>query len=354
MEIARVGKIEIHSKMGKHNTRKRTIRGGEFLGEGAQGKAYNAGCGTKGESLCTLLTESAITEITLYTEKGPVHINTPEDIAEFVNYTKDMRGAIAKLFKHRGDKSKVAHDKLLEEIDSNKRIVSLYGKGAERYTTVAPIRGYKEHALYGAYLKLSRKPDIYTVFGSKCNNKFAMNVKRLLLDILGSLVILNDKGYYHNDIKLDNMVQCGDMYKLIDWGASVPMRYEEKTHGSLLSTSPMRWYTFGYNQFISTSIIGTKTYYGKSAIYKSPIFQENVARINKEFYEVMKTTTDRETLFRRYKDSYDVFMLGLTALHAVILYNLEYEPYRETIERMTSLQTPLNASEALRIASRLP
>lgn len=352
MEIARVGKIEIHSKMGKHNTRKRTIRGGEFLGEGAQGKAYNAGCGTKGESLCTLLTESAITEITLYTEKGPVSINTADEIREFVHYTQSMHGVIAKLFKYKGKTSKVAHDKLLEEIDSNKRIATLYGKDAERYTTVAPIR-YKEHSLYGSYLKLSRNPDIYTVFGSKCNNKFTMNVKRLLLDILGSLVILNDKGYYHNDIKLDNLVQCDEMYKLIDWGASVPMRYEEKVHGSLLTTSPMRWYTFGYNQFISTSIIGTKTYYGKSAIYKSPIFQSTVARINKEFYEVMKTTTDRETLFRRYKDSYDVFMLGLTALHAVILYTLDYEPYRETIERMTSLQTPLNAKEALRIASNL-
>ena len=116
----------------------------------------------------------------------------------------------------------------------------------------------------------------------------------------------------------------------------------------------MRWYTFGYNQFISTSIVGTKTYYGKSTVYKSPIFKANVARINTEFYEVMKTTTDRETLFRRYKDSYDVFMLGMTALHAVILYNLDYEPYKTTIERMTSLQTPLNANEAIRIASSLP
>jgi hypothetical protein len=354
MEIARNGKIGFHVRMGKRKTRKNVLRGGEFLGEGAQGKAYNAGCGTKGDSLCTLLTESAITEITLYTEKGPVHIKSPEDISEFVNYTKDMRGAIAKLFKYKGKTSKMAHDKLLEEIDSNKRIATLYGKEAERFTTVAPIRGYKDHTLYGAYLKLSGKPDIYTVFGLKCNNKYTMHLKRLLLDILGSLVILNAKDYYHNDIKLDNMVQCGDMYKLIDWGASVPARYEEKVHGSLLTTSPMRWYTFGYNQFISTSIIGTRTYYGNSTVYKSPIFQETVARINKEFYAVMKTTTDRETLFRRYKDSYDVFMLGLTALHAVILHKLDYESYRTTIERMTSLQTPLNASEAMHIVARLP
>jgi len=356
MEIARSGKINIHSKMGntrKRKTRKHRLLGGEFLGEGAQGKAYNAGCDTKGESLCTLLTEAAITEITLYTEKGPVNIHTPDEIRDFVNYTTRVHGVIAKLFKYKGNTSKVAHDKLLEEIASNERIASLYGKNADRYTTVAPIRGYKGHALYGAYLKLAKSPDIYTVFGRKCNNKYTMHLTRLLLDILGSLVVLNDKGYYHNDIKLDNMVQCGEMYRLIDWGASVPMRYEEKVHGSLLTTSPMRWYTFGYNQYISTSIIGTKTYYGKPAIYKSPIFQENVARINKEFYTVMKRTTDRKTLFHIYKDSYDVFMLGLTALHAVILHKLDYEPYKTTIEQMTSLQTPMNANEALRLVSSL-
>ena len=339
--------------MGKHKTRKHRLRGGEFLGEGAQGKAYNAGCGTKGESLCTLLTDADITEIILYTDKDPVYINTPDEIKEFVNYTKEVRGVIAKLFKYKGKTSKVAHEKLLEEIDSNKRIATIYGKEADHYTTVAPIRGYKDHTLYGAYLKFAKKQDIYTVFGLKCNNKYTIHLKRLLLDILSSLVILNHKGYYHNDIKLDNMVQCGEMYKLIDWGASVPIRYEEKVHGSLLTTSPMRWYTFGYNQFISTSIIGARTYYGNSTVYKSPIFQETVARINKEFYTVMKTTTDREMLFRKYKDSYDVFMLGMTALHAVILHKLDYEPYKTTIERMTSLQTPLNANEAIRIASSL-
>ena len=89
-------------------------------------------------------------------------------------------------------------------------------------------------------------------------------------------------------------------------------------------------------------------------MYKSPHFQENVARINRELYEVLRTTTDRATLFERYKESFDVFMTGMTALHSVILLNLDYAKYKDVIERLTSLRNPLNAKEALSIASKLP
>jgi serine/threonine protein kinase len=343
--------------MGGKNRRTRKqprIRGGEFLGEGAQGQTYNAGCVSKGQSLCTLLTKSDIDKITLYTKKDPVTLSTKEEILEFVEFTQGLEDKIAKLFKYKGDVSKVAHDKLLEEIEFNKNIAAIYGRDAEYFTTITPVSGYKGVEIYGAYIKLNKKPDIYAVFGSKCDNKYTVKLKQFLIDILASLIHLNDRGYYHNDVKLDNIVLCGDTYKLIDWGASSPAKFTEKTHGSLLTTSPMRWYTFGYNQFLSTSIIGTKTYYGNRTVYASPIFKANVARINREFYEVMRITTNAEDLFRMYKDSFDVFMLGMTALHAVVLYKLDYTVFQPIIERMTSLKYPLGAKEALREASRLP
>ena len=343
--------------MGKGKTRKHkrnTLKGGEFLGEGAQGKTYNAGCVSTGESFCKILKDAPITEITVYVERGPVILTSKEDIAEFVEFTQGLGGAIAKLFKHKGAKSDIAQQKLLDEIRTNQHIASLYGKDADQFTTVAPVKAFRTHSVYGATIKIAKQPEIYAVFGRRCNNKYRVQLKQFLIDILASLILLNDRGYYHNDIKLDNIVLCEDNYKLIDWGAATPMLLKEKTHGSLLTTSPMRWFLFGYNQFISTSIIGTRTYYGNYVVYKSPHFQENVARINREFYDALKTTTDRATLFERYKESFDVFMTGMTALHSVILYNLDYATYKDVIERLTSLRNPLNAKEALSIASKLP
>ena len=330
----------------------RILRGGEFLGEGAQGKTYNAGCVAFGESFCKILKDSPITEITVYTEKDPVVLTRPADIAEFVEATQGMSGAIAKLFKHKGQHSTVAHKKLLDEIRTNQHIKEIYGADAEHFTTVAPLR-FQRYDVYGVAIHIDKQPDIYAVFGRRCDNKYHVEPRKLLIDILASLIILNERGYYHNDIKLDNIVRCKDMYTLIDWGASTPIHPDEKTHGSLLTTSPMRWYLFGYNQFISTSIIGTKTYYVNQTIYKSPIFQENVARINREFYNAMKKSSDRATLFAKYKESFDVFMLGMTALHSVIVFNLDYKEYKPIIEQLTSLEAPINAKEALRLVSKI-
>ena len=53
-------------------------------------------------------------------------------------------------------------------------------------------------------------------------------------------------------------------------------------------------------------------------------------------------------LHSKYKRNLDVFMLGMTLLHAVFKFDLNYEKYRELIDRMTSLKHPWSsAKEAL-------
>ena len=70
--------------MGKTRKYTKKQQGGEFLGEGAQGKTYNAGCVASGESFCSILADSPITKITIYTDKDPVVLTSKPDIGDFV------------------------------------------------------------------------------------------------------------------------------------------------------------------------------------------------------------------------------------------------------------------------------
>ena len=332
-------------------TRKFTQRGGDFLGEGAHGKVYNTGC-IAGESLCTMLSESksAVEKITIYTENRQVVLST-EETEEFKKFLETVKDSIVKVFKP----ARTIEAKLTEEIRLNRIIADKYGKDASFFTTIAPLlfeTERKSYKMFGAKIELKTKT-YYVVFGAKCTSKFTLDMKRFLIDIAASLVVLHGKHYTHNDIKLDNIVKCGDIYKLIDWGAATPMEFKKINHGSLLTTSPMRWYLLGYNPILSTNIIGTKTYFVRRHIYDSPHFQDTVKRINEEFYEIMSRGHTKEELFDMYKDTMDIFMLGITALHLVIENKLNWSAYKSTIEELVSFVRPLDAKKALRLVSRL-
>jgi serine/threonine protein kinase len=329
----------------------RKYRGGEFLGEGAHGKAYTISCSTPGDSLCSFLSKSRIHDIIVYTTDAEIHVK-PADIPTFLTFLDSQTDSIAKIFKPSGSDI-VLRQKLKDEIDMNRQICKLYGSDDELFTTIAPLKGFTIPNIYGACITRKENPTIFVSFGSKCTNRFRLDMKRFLIDILSSLIILHRNGYTHNDIKLDNIVLCTRMYKLIDWGAATPMTFDALNHGTLLGTSPIRWYLLGYNPFISTRIIGSKTLYQKRRVYYSPYFQETNKRITREFNTIVKNKPTKESLFEIYKYNFDVFMLGMTVLHAVIEENLPWDTYKPIVEQFTSLQRPINASDALSLVSTL-
>lgn len=330
--------------------RTRKQRAGKILGEGAHGKTYDASCRVHGESFCKTLEsfKADIQKVTLYTNDKKLVITAAAEIDFFTEYARTLVGNIAKIFKH---KTKAALQKALdEEIASNKAITELYGTHAEANTTISPVSGYihrdTKYDIYGAVVDIKGQPSIYVVFGSKCNNKFPFHPS-MIENLLESLIILNRKDYLHNDVKLDNIVLCDERYKLIDWGASTPMDFSNKTHGSLLTTSPLRWYCYGYSALVSRNVLSTKTYFYKPEIYKSELFKEQMERINAEFNSRLIFESDRKRLFEAYKNTFDVFMLGMTILHVVIERKLSFDMYRPIIAAFTSLMEPLTARRAL-------
>jgi serine/threonine protein kinase len=190
----------------------------------------------------------------------------------------------------------------------------------------------------------------YSIFNIRCNPQYGFDIKKFTIDILKSLESFNGT---HNDIKLDNIVLCSDKYKLIDWGKSSSK--DKLRFGTTTTASPIKYYIYsglaavGRHYFVKTKRI--KSWYNFQEIVKTSEFRYQYARILKEYDAEIKSTT-KQKLFEKYKDTFDVFALGMTLLYGVLHFSVDYEVYRPLIETLASVEKPLNASEALLYAKK--
>ncbi len=326
---------------------RRQHSGGAVLGEGAHGKTYDAGCGN-GESLCDLLERKSPSQVTLYTPTGKYEL-AKDDITTWIDWVRGLRNVIAKTFKPgHGFGQKSLQSKLDEELEANNRIIKAYGKKASEFLTIAPVVGFRSYEITGAVVEFASGEPLYIVFGHKCVNKFTVEPTALVRDVLESLQVLQIANMAHNDIKLDNVVLCGEKYKLIDWGNATVMKYSIKTQGSPFTTSPLRWYTLGKPALASKLWMEGRALVGKRNILLKPLFLEQITRIKTQFDAVLLAEKDREALYKKYAHSFDVFAVGMMLLYTVYDQGLDYEKYKPLIEKLTNLLEPLDAAAALR------
>jgi serine/threonine protein kinase len=332
---------------------RRRQRGGALLGEGGHGITYDL-CREDRASFCDELDKLGLTTIILYTISGTVTLSTAEQVGKFVEYLHTKKEYIVKLFKPAGVFVSTTKHEFEKEIKSHRMILRLYGKDAEKYLTITPMKGFKQYGIIGAILKGSR--DSFVIFGSACNNKFKIILPNLLIEVLESLRLLQSKDTSHNDIKIGNIVQCSDRYKLIDWGAASKFSRTVKP-GSIITASPLHWYCYDWRltSYMCVQLLPWKANQIETAASKSALFKEVYDKVTSEFYEVIRKGLSRNELFEQYKHSFDLFMLGMTlvyALHNQVKYRKKYKP---VIFYLTSiLDPPTNATAALqRIQSLL-
>lgn len=322
---------------------------GAKIGTGAHGITYNVGTDTAEPTLHSLITATPIKSVTLYTANGTkVEYADPAIIAEFVAYIAAQRKTLAKVFKEAADMKK----EFESEIAANKRIIDIYGDKAAEYLTMAAVPPFRGHnPVAAAVASADGKKTTYAIFITKCLNNYEMDLDRFTVDILESVIVLQNLSFLHNDIKLDNVVLCNGRYKLIDWGQCGHLMDIQKTAGTLLGTNPIRWYILGHPHMIAKSMISFRTTFRYMTFSKTKIFRDNMARINSEYNEVVAKPHTKAGLLSKYAYSLDIFMLGMAMLHAVYKYDLNYAKYGPLIEKFTSLTNPVrNAFEALRIA----
>lgn len=343
-----VGRLSINKTRRSPKNADAALNG--VLGEGFHGKTYRLGKHLKGETLAKLLDNKHIQKVKLYTDNSleEIYLTESDDIHKFVEFISSRSGVIAKVFKSIFLTTGVTKQQDLEdELSINRKIVNYYGDKAAKYLTVAPIGGFRNLKIGGFYIEFNNKDTIYVAIGSECDNKFGMNLRKMVVDILESLVVLQEQGYQHNDIKLDNIVRCKGRYKLIDWGQASSI--EEFKFGDMICTNPIKWYINGFPSIVSRKLMDYRTSMVNSPYEKSELFQEKNKQIVAEFNEIVAGSPDIHVLRNKYKRNFDVFMVGMTMLHSVFRYNLDYDKYKPLIDKLTSLKHPLtSAKEALR------
>lgn len=326
----------------------RRARGGELLGKGAHGITYNVGCNTTDKTVCSIISRLTMTEVILYDEHCKPHTFTDaSDLHDFELYLDQAKAKIAKILinhEYVGE-TQIQHE-FLNELRENINIKEIYGLESEKYTAIGPVANFKGIDIYGAIVKNSKSESRYILFGNKCSKKGNLSESELdkyIIDILESIVILQSKQYCHNDIKLDNTVLCDNKYKLIDWGASGQI--DTIKMGTLLGTSPVKWYVYGYSKYIAETAISYRTHQRYWNFARSESFQYINERIIEQFTALLSETTDKHALNERFKYSYDIFMLGMTILHATHEYNIPFDKYSLLIRLFTSIRNPITSAE---------
>jgi serine/threonine protein kinase len=326
-------------------TRKQ-MRGGKRLGEGLRGIVHDLCTSYDKESFCNELDylKNSLTKITLYTMKSDTILSSKSDLLKFVEFLNKQKEKLAKIFKATTlFLTKSAEYECNNELEINRKIISIYKSQMKKYLTIDPLQG----GILGAKIESERRSPIFVLFGSKCDNHYSVHLPSFLKDIIESIAILQKSHYLHNDIKPDNIVLCDNRYKLIDWGAASEMKKESAVHAKV-STSPIRWYCNGYSEFISTSYLSFRARHLFYDAYKSKLFQELNNNIMSEFKIVMARKLSRTELFEKYKDTFDLFMIGMTLFYLIYDKPEYHKKYIPIIYKLTSMIDPFkNAKEAL-------
>jgi len=337
----------------RYTQKKRALNKG-IIGEGFHGKTVQIAYNPYGTGLSNLLEDEQISKITLYTvdPDAPVVLTEDKDIKNFLKFIHDLHGKIAKLFKDRYflTGSTIKQD-LEEEVQANRDVISYYGRTAEKFLTIAPIHKFQNTEFLATIVEIVNKPTLYITYATMCDNKYPMRFGRFAAEILESIVILQKANYQHNDIKLDNVVLCDDRYKLIDWGQAGSI--DEIKIGDMISTSPIKWYVKGAPGYFAQKIMNVRTRMVDYNYEQSAVFQDTYSRIRSEFYKVISETPNPHELFEKYKTSFDIFMVGMTLLHAVHRFSLNHDKYKPLIDALTSIENPITDPKvALKLAKK--
>jgi serine/threonine protein kinase len=359
-------------------------KGGEVLGKGAWGEVSDL-CSDNSDLCHTLSNNSILTAYTKYDLNSDKFNTMILDKKNFDEWIKTYhKNKIVKKFI-----SKTNFESELKEIN---KVANLY-VNKKLITIDKPY--ISNHHILGIKIEQDNKI-FYISFGIKCNPNYTIadkNIRQFIENILESIKIINKEKYYHNDIKLSNIIYCDseNRFNLIDWGASRSIDWNKsdsdeklnkaidecKIRGDPVFSSPMKLYiVYANNWTLNTTNIPSITlkyelhkgkkdwnYLKDRKLNKKIInllkIQHNI--FTEELNEIKKKVNDKhlsntnavKKTFEKYHDSFDVYMFGMTLYHIIIKYNIfstdanKFNILSNYIEKLISLKTPLNINSAI-------
>lgn len=357
------------TKKSRNNNNKTRKKESGLLAKGKHGAAYDLGR-KNGVLLFDILDKEIanVASINLYglDKKTTKSINTHEEIKQFNDFLNNTKNKIVKVMKNdsKFNKEKMIEKDFNEEIVLNRKVIDIYGKKSKTFLTVQPIGTFKHVDLIAALVTLNNGEKMHLIFGHKCDNNFKLNMRKMVVDILESFVVLQKKGYQHDDVKIDNIVLCEDRYKLIDWGK---MRSNERvTIRTIfgLNHSPILLYLYSGNKYGSKDSFISKLpenftfglekflikHFDKNLKWVKemidfPLFKETIERVGLELQLIVKMYPNSDKLNAKYKNTYDIYMFGIAIIYAIFKYKLNPDKYKPLVEKFTSLLNPVKDAE---------
>lgn len=345
-----------------------------LLGVGKHGRAYNLGYKNKINQF-QLLDNEEIVKIELYGLNGNLKISKPEDIENFKDFLRNMKNKFVKIIatdKSFGKEKQIKKD-FIEEVELNRKVLKIYGNKSEKFLTVQPIGTFKNNKVMACIATNKSNLEYHLIFGTKCDNNFILNsnnLKRFIIEILESIVILQEKGFQHDDVKLDNTVSCQERYKLIDWGKLRSINRVTVRTVFGLNHSPIFLYIYKTHGKLSNWIQGLPAldafnlekylieHFDKNLLWMRdlltfPLFEEVNNRVKVELMEIISTNPNRKKLMEKYKYTSDIYMLGIVIIYCIYKFKINPYKFKSVIDKFTSLKDPVkNAKDALEFVKK--
>jgi serine/threonine protein kinase len=208
------------------------------------------------------------------------------------------------------------------ELSGYKELIKIFDKDINKYTTIKKGFTYKNNDIYGIIFNNN-----YYIFLEKCyktleNIKFTPKlINKCIKDIFQVLLILNKKGYIHNDIKPDNIILCKNRFKLIDWENSNYIKnqsYIITKNGNLVFNHPIKFYRIGVPYF------GYKFIYDHEILTYSYLFNKKMPIFIAE--QVEKSFNKVVDIYKKNKNYYlkliDLYSFAITIIYIAELNNI--------------------------------
>jgi serine/threonine protein kinase len=359
----------------KINNIRRTKRiGGRILGKGSKGTVMDM-CYKKDkhaiDSLCKKFNKEEIDKIALYRDhRVKTHIET----SRFLQWLQDPIHTTGKIVKEFTDE-----DAFKDEMKEGKTILHAYRKTPE-YISLEGSKTIDDIEFIGFSITLSSWKTYYYLISKICDTNYDIDTKSIvefIENLLESIKVLNSAGVYHNDIKPANIVYCDKekRFNLIDWGASKKVTTIEscKKRGDPVFSSPMKLYiVYSDNLLVREQNVPKHTLQyelltkKKDWNYiwdnkKEPKGDEKQEAFLTRFYYLLdeqygiflsqlKNLHSISRIFKKYKRTFDIYMLGMTIYHIIFKYNVgKKDKLHELVKLFINLENPLDANQAISV-----
>jgi serine/threonine protein kinase len=179
-----------------------------------------------------------------------------------------------------------------------------------------------------------------TMTETKVNSFSEKEFIKFVNNILNELVDIQKLNLAHGDIKLDNIMKCGNKYELIDWENSRQLDYHYLVKHRYLGLSPLYFKILYGPAWYASFTIALLKYYRETGGYDTYVSSNYANEIIQHYDTLFHDTT--EEVFHQVKYELDLTAFGMI-LYGMSLRNPSVSKYHDFIMNLYKMKSAANA-----------